>query len=179
MLRAEWPPRLKPKPRPQVMYGHPAGQTPPPQSWACFTGLWSAGIATVFTGITTNMHDTNLSFCANTGHPHPPAFTKEQFSDEGPSNSFTFGLQIPHIHTCDTGTPCKGHPCPWDSTALAEGIDTGLRGSGQQAKAGSKPSPFLLNMQSFDATQSWSGSPPSAPPLRKQVNSYSTKHLGK
>lgn len=33
-------------------YRHPAGQTLLPQSWAHFTGLWSAGVATLFRVIT-------------------------------------------------------------------------------------------------------------------------------
>lgn len=54
-------------------------------------------------------------------------------------------------YTCDTGTPCKCCPCLQDGTALAEGIDTGLQGTGQHTEADRKPSPFLLNMAELRA----------------------------
>lgn len=96
---------------------------------------------------------------------------KEQFSDEGPPDSLTFGMQIScTLYVMET--PCKTHPCPQNGTAPPEGIDMGLQGTDQHSKPGSKSSLFLLNMQSFNATQSWSSSPPFAPLLRKQINCY-------
>lgn len=58
-----------------------------------------------------NTQDTSLLFCANT--VPSSLLVKEQFSDEGPgpSDSFTIGLQIPHVRVWDTGTPCTDHPC--------------------------------------------------------------------